>query len=110
MTIIAVPVDPDGSVGRTWGKARSVAVATVQDGAVTGWTLHDVGWDVAHDAGTHGAHHARVIRFLRDNDVQVVLVRHVGEGMRRMLTTAGVDLRQGVDGDAAAAAISAARG
>ncbi len=110
MTVIAVPVDPDGSVGHSWGKAEVVAVVTVSDGHVERWVTHEVGWDLAHDSGTHGSHHARVIRFLRDHDVQVVLVRHVGEGMRRMLTSAGIDLREGVGGDARTAVLAAAAG
>ncbi len=106
--IIAAPVEPDGSVGHTWGKARSVVVARVEAGRIADWTPYEVAWDVLHDAGTHGSHHARVITFLRAHDVGVVLVDHVGDGMRRMLTSAGIDLREGVGGDARAAMRSAA--
>ena len=74
------------------------------------WTLVDVGWDRAHDEGSHGSHHARVATFLRENSVQVVAVDHVGEGMRRMLPSLGIRLVEGVAGPARAATISVAAG
>jgi hypothetical protein len=37
----------------------------------------------------------------------MVLVDHVGDGMRRMLTGMGVELREGVGGDARAAMCAA---
>ena len=42
-------------------------------------------WGTLHDQGTEGAHHARVARFLWDNQVQAIAVGHVGPGMQRML-------------------------
>lgn len=106
--IVATPVDPGGQVGHTWGRARQVGVAEVSEGNVVRWEVHDVDWDRLHDEGTHGAHHARVVGFLRAHAVQVVLVDHVGDGMRRMLATMGIDLREGVRGDARSAALAAA--
>jgi predicted Fe-Mo cluster-binding NifX family protein len=104
--IVAAPVDLDGNIGHSWGKARTVVVATVAQGEITEWESHEVRWDVLHEEGTHGSHHARVFSFLRDNGVQAVVVHQVGDGMRRMLTTAGLDLRDGVYGDARAAILA----
>ena len=98
--IVAIPVGPDGRMGHSWGKARTVAVAEVVDGAIAAWQEHEVRWDELHDTGSHGSHHARVVTFLRDNQVQSVVVDHVGEGMRRMLTSMGVALHEGRSGDA----------
>lgn len=104
---VALAVDESGNVGHSWGKAQRVAVADVVDGAIARWEEFDVGWDVAHDAGTHGAHHARVVRFLKEHDVTVVLAAHVGDGMVRMLDTMGIRLDLGVTGDARQAVLAA---
>lgn len=98
--IVAMSVTDDGRVGHTWGKARQVAVAEADGQGINSWTVHEVRWDVAHDEGTHGAHHARVVKFLREHQVDAVVVDHVGEGMSRMLQTMGVRLVTGVHGDA----------
>ena len=100
---IALAVDPSGAVGASWGKARTVAVATVRDGSIVAWDEFDVAWDEAHDQGTHGSHHARVVTFLREHEVDTVLAAHVGEPMVRMLNTMGLRLELGVTGDARAA-------
>ena len=106
--ILAAAVDPEGSVAHSWGRAPAVAVARVEDGQILGWAEHPVGWDALHDEGTHGSHHARVVTFLRDNEVEVVLVDHVGDGMRRMLPSMGVRLIEGIQGDARQAMLAAA--
>ena len=105
---VAVPVTPDGQVDPRWGRAASVAVADVVDGAISGWTVHDVGWDVQHDEGTEGAHHARIARFLREHDIEAIAVQHVGAGMHRMLPTMQVRIVDGLSGDARDAALAAA--
>ena len=106
-TVVAVNVS--GSlVGGGWGKAQRVAVATVDDGGVTDWVEHDVRWDLAHDEGTEGSHHARIVRFLRDNAVEVVVTGHMGPPMARMLGTMGIRALVDVTGDARAAAATAA--
>jgi predicted Fe-Mo cluster-binding NifX family protein len=107
--IIAAAVEPDGSVGHSWGKARSVVVATIEADEVADWRPYEVCWDLLHDEGTPGAHHARVVTFLRTHGVEIVLVDHVGDGMRRMLTSMGVDLREGISGDAREAMRAAVR-
>jgi predicted Fe-Mo cluster-binding NifX family protein len=107
--IVAAAVEPDGSVGHSWGKARSVVVATVEADEVADWRPYEVCWDLLHDEGTSGAHHARVVTFLRTHGVGMVLVDHVGDGMRRMLTSMGVDLCEDIRGDARAAMCAAVR-
>lgn len=106
--IVAAAIEPDGTIGHAWGKADTVAVARVADGRIQDWQQHRVGWDRAHDQGTHGSHHARVVTFLREQGVEVVLAHHVGDGMRRMLGSMGVRLVEGVGGDARAAMVAAA--
>lgn len=103
---LAIPVTDDGQVDPRWGRAHRVAVADVtlpRDGsgaAVTGWREVEVGWDVLHDAGTHGSHHARIARFLRDQSIDAILVNHVGPPMARMLATMGIELVGVAGGDA----------
>ena len=97
-------------VGGGWGKAQRVAIARVADGTVTDWQEHDVRWDLAHDEGTEGSHHARVVRFLRDNGVQVVATGHMGEPMARMLGTMGIRAVVDATGDPHEAALVAAAG
>ncbi len=100
ITVVAIPVTPDGVVGPSWGRAPRVAVASVDDGAVASWIEHDVRWDVLHDEGTEGGHHARVARFLIDNEVQVVAADHMGPPMVRMLGSMGIGVVLGAGGDA----------
>ena len=102
--IIAAAIEPDGTMGRAWGKADTVAVARVRDGRIEDWQEHRVAWDQSHGQGTHGSHHARVVAFLQEQGVEAVLAHHVGEGMRRMLDA------MGASGDVRAAMLQAARG
>lgn len=106
--IVCVVVDGSGEVGGGWGRARRVAVASVTDGVLTGWREVDVRWDEAHDEGTEGSHHARIVRFLRENDVGVVIAGHMGPPMQNTLTQLGVRLVLGASGDARAAVAAAA--
>ena len=86
-----------------------MAVADADVDGLHSWTVHQVGWDVSHDEGTHGAHHARVVTFLREHHVAAVVVDHVGEGMTRMLQTMKVALVTGARGDAQAAVLDVAQ-
>ena len=104
--ITCIPAADDGQVGHSWGKARTLAVATVQDGTVTSWHTQTVDWDVSKAQGTEGAHHARVARFIKDNAVTDVLARHMGDDMQNMLTKLGARVHQGAAGDARAAVTS----
>ena len=104
--IVCVTVE-SGEVGGGWGKARAVALATVSDGAIADWREIDVRWDVAHDEGTEGSHHARIVRFLRENDVEVVVAGHMGPPMQHTLAKLGVRVVVGASGDARAAVLAA---
>jgi predicted Fe-Mo cluster-binding NifX family protein len=106
---VCVPVTADGQVDLRWGRAERVAVAEVTAGEIRGWQEFPVGWGTLHDQGTEGAHHARVARFLRDNQVQAVAVHHVGPGMQRMLDSMSVRAVTGLGGDARSAACAAER-
>ena len=104
---VCVPVTTDGQVDLRWGRADRVAVAEVIDGVIRGWHEFTVDWGTLHDQGTEGAHHARVARFLRDNQVQAIAVHHVGPGMQRMLASMAVRVITGLAGDARSAACAA---
>jgi len=105
--IIATPVTEDGRSAAAWGRAHWVGVADVEDGAVRSWQVHEVGWDVSHDEGTHGSHHARIVRFLKEEGVQAVVVDHMGEGMQRVMNTMGIPLLPASPGDAQASVLAA---
>ena len=107
-TVVALSL-VGSQVGGGWGKAQRIAIATVEDGAVTNWVEHDVRWDVAHDEGTEGSHHARVVTFLRENGVQVVATGHMGPPMARMLGTMGIRTVVDATGDPHEVALDAAR-
>jgi predicted Fe-Mo cluster-binding NifX family protein len=104
--IVCVPITDDEQVGPSWGKASAVAIATVDKGTLESWRTESVGWDVSHDEGTPGSHHARVARFIQDNDITTVLAFHMGEPMQNMLTKLGVDVQQGAAGNARIAVTS----
>ncbi|BDO40716.1 MAG: hypothetical protein BGO38_16445 [Cellulomonas sp. 73-145] len=105
--VVAVALHGD-QVGGGWGRAPQVAVATIDGATIRSWEVHDVRWDVAHDEGGEGAHHARVVRFLRDNGVQVVVTGHMGPPMQNTLGKLGIRVVMGVIGDPRLAAIDAA--
>lgn len=91
---IAMPVTEDEQVAHGWGKAENLAIVDVTDGEITNWKVEHVGWRALHDEGTHGSHHARVVRFCRDNEITDVIVDHMGEGMQNTLTKLGLKLHQ----------------
>lgn len=96
---LCLTITPDGNVGGGWGRANTVAIATVSDGAVTAVETIEVGWNALHDEGTEGSHHARIVRFLRDHNVTDVVTSHMGDGMQNTLTKLGIALRLGMSGD-----------
>ncbi|NTW41312.1 MAG: hypothetical protein HGA44_15800 [Cellulomonadaceae bacterium] len=108
--IACIPVTPSGQVDPRWGKAQRVAFATVTDGAVATWEELEVGWDVAHDEGSEGSHHARVARVLIEHGVEAVVANHMGPGMVRMLATMSIPVHLGAQGDARTAVLTAATG
>lgn len=101
--IVCAPVTSDGMIDPRWGRADRVAVADVVDGEVVSWREIEVLWSRLHDEGTPGSHHARVVRFLRENHVEAVVAHHIGDGMVRMLDTMGLPVHLGAAGDARAA-------
>ena len=107
--VVAVPVSKDGTVDPRWGRAERIALATVQDGTLSGWDEHAVGWGELHDTGSERAHHARVARFVKQQKVQAVSASHMGPEMLAMLERMGVIVRLGARGDARQAALAAAR-
>jgi len=105
--IVMTPVTPEGDSDPRFGRAPRVAVAEVVDGAVVSWAEHQVDWDVLHDEGTHGAHHARVMTFLKENGVEAVVSAEMGPGMARMLDTAKIPVLLASPGDAKASVLAA---
>ncbi len=120
--IFAVNVVGD-QMGGGLGRAKSMAVADVQDGDIKSWQVYDVGWDVLHDAPSapgeghdhadhgahadhgsthgcgHGAHHARIVRFMKEHNVEVVVSGHIGPPMAHTLDLMGVKCVMGATGD-----------
>ena len=90
--VVAVPVTAEEMVDPRWGKADSVAVARVEDGAVRDWQVHRTDWHRLHDEGHHGTHHARVVRFLRDNQVEAVVIDHAGAPMLNTMQKMGLKI------------------
>ncbi len=105
--ILMTPVTEDGRTDSRFGRAHWVAIAELADGALTSWTVHEVDWDGLHDAGTHGSHHARVITFVREQGVEAVVAPMMGEGMARMLTSAGLPILPASPGNAKASVLAA---
>lgn len=106
--ILTVPVTAAGQVDVRFGKAVTMAVAQVVDAQITDWQLHEVGWDVLHDQGEHGQHHARIVRFLIDQQVERVLFAHMGPPMQHTIGKMGLDLVQVGQMDARDAILQAA--
>ncbi len=106
--VVCVPVDGDGQVGHSWGKATVIATATVRDGAVVGWVEDAVGWDVLHDEGPHGSHHGRVAKFLIAQGAQAVAAAHMGPPMVNMLSKMRLVVALGASGPAREVAVEVA--
>ena len=91
---VTIPVTADGGIEVRFGRAPLMAVATVSDGEITDWTVEAVQWDVLHDEGAHGTHHARIVRFMRDNQIERVGFAHMGPPMIQTLFKLGLTLVQ----------------
>jgi predicted Fe-Mo cluster-binding NifX family protein len=105
--IVATPVTESGQSAAAWGKAHWIGVAGVEDGAVTAWQVHEVAWDVSHDEGTHGSHHARIVRFLKEHGIEAVVVDHMGPGMVQVMQTMRIPVLPASPGDAKASVLAA---
>ena len=104
---LATPVDANGLSAHAWGRAHWIAVAEFSADALTGWEVYEVAWDESHDSGTHGSHHARIVRFLKDERIDAVVVDHMGEGMVRVMNTMGIPILTATPGDARASILAA---
>ena len=92
---VCVPITADGQVDPRWGTSqprRGRRRGRLRDPRLAG--VHRQLGNAAR-SGTEGAHHARVAQFLRDNQVQVIAVHHVGPGMQRMLSSMAIRLVTG---------------
>ena len=105
--IVATPVTATGQSAPAWGKAHWIGVASLVNGAVTTWQVHEVAWDVSHDEGTHGSHHARIVRFLKEHAIEAVVVDHMGPGMVQVMETMRIPLLPASPGDAQASILAA---
>lgn len=105
--IVCTPITPEGLVGHSWGRARTVAILNVDEGRIIAEEVEDVSWNSLHDEGTEGSHHARVARFLKSHHVDVVLASHMGAPMSNMIDKLGIRLILGATGDARQAALAA---
>ncbi len=107
--IVAIALAPGGAAGQGWGRAQRVAVARVEGERIQSWDEYDVGWDVLHDEGSEGGHHARIARFLGEHKVQLVMAGHMGPPMVHMLGRMGIRVQLGDAGEPRAVVIAAVR-
>ncbi|MCA0250921.1 MAG: dinitrogenase iron-molybdenum cofactor [Actinobacteria bacterium] len=105
--IVATPVTADGRSAAAWGRAHWIGVADIDNGTVHTWRIHEVGWDESHDEGTHGSHHARIVRFLTEHGITAVVVDHMGPGMVQVLQKMGIPMLPATPGDAQASILAA---
>jgi len=77
-----------------------VAITDIEDGVVQSWDEHEVGWDVLHDEGAHGSHHARIVKFLRENNVDAVIINHCGAPMLNTMQKMGLIIALDAEGPA----------
>jgi predicted Fe-Mo cluster-binding NifX family protein len=105
--IVCAPITTSGDKGPQidprWGRANWVALADLQNGEITNWQEIEVSWDRLHDEGTHGSHHARIVKFLKEHGVEAIVAHHLGDGMVRMLETMKIPVYFDAAGDARAA-------
>lgn len=97
------------------GRAPRIALGTVVDDVLTDSTVLDVHWDelhgdhechhdgqddkAGHAHASHGSHHARIVTFLRENEVDAVLAAHAGPPMVNTIMKMGLAFLAG-QGDA----------
>lgn len=108
--IVCAPVTTEGLIDPRWGRADWVAVADVVDHKIVSWQEVEVSWSRLHDEGTPGSHHARVVTFLREHQIEAVVANHMGDGMVRTLEGMSLPAHLGAAGDARAAVLAATSG
>jgi len=107
--IVCTPVTKAGLIDPRWGRADWIAVADVIGAEIVSWQEFEVSWSRLHDEGTPGSHHARVVQFLREHQVEAVVANHMGDGMMRTLEAMGLPTHLGAAGDAREAVQAAIR-
>ncbi len=95
---ICITVTPDGHVGGGWGRAERVAVAKVTEGRIDTWEEFAVGWGRMHAEESEGLHHARIVKFLQEHQIQTVIAGHMGPGMQQTLAKMGITVKTEVAG------------
>jgi len=97
---VCIPLADDGTIQGLLAQARSVAICKVDGDAVNDWREYIVGWDTTYGVDVPGVHHPRVIRFLQEHSVNVVVADQACAIMRTTLPALGISLRLGNTGDA----------
>ena len=90
------------------GRAHTMAVATIANGRIVNWDEIEVRWDLSHDHNGEGRHHATIVRFMREHNIQVVVSGHMGPPMANTLRKLGVVPLVGAEGPAQDVALAAA--
>ncbi len=90
--IMGVPVTLDGDLQPHFGRSPQMGIAEVEDGDIVSWELHEVRWDIAHDEGPEGSHHARMVRFMREQAVTHLVIGNMGAPMQNVVTKMGIAL------------------
>lgn len=107
---IAVTLAADSDTLTGLGRAPRIAVAETASGEIVSWNVQTVAWDIAHDQGPEGSHHARIVTFMRELGIEAVLAAHVGPGMVAVLDKMGLAILQPSTNDARQALLDAAKG
>jgi len=108
-------------VGTGLGRASAIAVAEVDQGQINSWEEFEVRWDLSHDQigapvadgsnqrpASHGSHHARIVTFMKDHQIELVVTGHIGPPLAHTLGLMGITTVVDASGDARQAAILAA--
>lgn len=108
---VAVAVLPNGMVNAHLGRAKKIAIATVDNGQIAEWEEIEVPFaddhdhqhqdhhhhdhdhhHHDHDHHHHSGHHEPLKDFMIENGVDYVLVEHIGPGMRAVFERTHVKL------------------
>ncbi|MBP3222712.1 MAG: NifB/NifX family molybdenum-iron cluster-binding protein [Actinomycetaceae bacterium] len=99
---IALPVTDHGDIDSRWGRAHFLAIAETDADTdkLVGWEVTAVRWDELHDSGEPGTHHGRIIKFLKENAVDIVVCHHMGPGIAHSIDKMGIMIVKDAAGDA----------